>query len=101
MNDMLLAEAIFEVETQEYLRAHEEQSNNVGHFFGSCNSSHLIMTKNEYYTPDGAVTIICESDTHHTLKEMQEQFGLEAGSRGGKLPGDAQIIEWAQAILSA
>jgi hypothetical protein len=59
------------------------------------------MVKNEYYTPDGKVVIVCESDTHHTLKEMQELFGLEAGSTAGKLPGNSQILQWAQALVDA
>lgn len=78
-----------------------EDSKVVGHFFGSCADSHLNFSSNEYYTPDGAVVIVCESDTHHTLKELQDQFGLEAGSTGGKLPDESQILEWALAVVDS
>ena len=76
-----------------------DESKVVGHFYGSCADSHLNFSSNEYYTPDGEVVIVCESDTHHTLKEMQDQFGLEVGSVGGMLPNESQILDWALAAV--
>lgn len=78
----------------------EKDSNVVGHFYGSCADSHLTLEKNEYYTPDGEIVIVCESDSHHALEEMQEQFGLESGSTGGMLPCDSQILQWAEALVA-
>jgi hypothetical protein len=71
----------------------------VGRFYGDCADSHLTMTFNEYYTPDGIVNIGCNGDIFHTMQEMQELFGLEIGSKGGTIPGDAVIMDWASKIL--
>lgn len=72
---------------------------NVGRFYGDCADSHLTMASNEYYTPDGVVNIGCNGDIFHTLKEMQDLFGLETGSVGGKIPDDATILKWAARIM--
>jgi hypothetical protein len=72
---------------------------NVGRFYGSCSDSHLTMTSNEYYTPDGVVNIGCNGNSFHTLKEMQHLFGLEIDSLGSKVPEDSTILEWAAKII--
>jgi hypothetical protein len=72
---------------------------NVGQFYGDCADSHLTMISNEYYTPDGIVKIGCHGDRFHTMQEMQDLFGLEIGSRGGTIPGDAVILQWASKIM--
>lgn len=72
---------------------------NVGRFYGECGDSHLTMTSNEYYTPDGVVNIGCSGDNFHTLQELQDLFRLEIGSKGGTIPDDAVILQWAAKIL--
>ncbi|KAG7341556.1 beta-helix fold protein [Nitzschia inconspicua] len=72
---------------------------NVGRFYGACDDSHLIMSSNEYYTPDGVVNIGCNGNSFHTMKEMQEKFGLEIDSKGGKIPEDTLILEWASKLV--
>lgn len=72
---------------------------NVGRFYGECADSHLTMSSNEYFTPDGTVIIGCNGNSFHTMKEMQQMFGLEVDSTGGMVPDDLTILEWASELV--
>lgn len=93
---------ILGIDQTKHTSAYEDKDmpRNVGRFYGECAHSHLTMVDNEYYTPDGVTTIGCEGDSFHSLKEMQDQFGLEIGSFGGPLPDDSKILEWANDLIA-
>jgi hypothetical protein len=91
--------AIHSVSELEMSERTENTPPHVGRFYGDCADSHLKMSSNEYYTPDGVVNIGCNGDSFHTMQEMQELFGLEIGSKGGTIPGDAVIAQWAAKIM--
>lgn len=58
----------------------------------------MVLQDNEYYTPDGEVKLGCGYN-NIPLNEVQETFGVEEGSIGGKLPNEDTILEWARELL--
>lgn len=70
----------------------------VGHLYSGCEDTPVVLQDNKYYTPDGEVKLGC-GDNNIPLNEVQETFGVEEGSIGGKLPNEDTILEWARELL--
>jgi hypothetical protein len=70
----------------------------VGRLYGGCQDSHVTLSDNKYFTPDGKAMFYCGQDGY-SLEEMQEQFGLEVGSSQADIPSEDDMVEWARAML--
>lgn len=70
----------------------------VGGLWGGCQDSHVTLTGNEYYTPDGTAMIGCGEDAF-TLADAAKEFGLEVGSTSSLFPNEETIVGWAESIM--
>jgi hypothetical protein len=76
----------------------DESQRVVGTLWGGCQDSHLTLSSNAYYTPDGEAIIRCgEEDV--TLEEMQTRFALESDSVKARLPDEETMLQWAKSMI--
>lgn len=71
----------------------------VGHLWGGCENSAVVLSHNQYFTPDGNAKIGCQDDAI-PLEEMETKYGMEDGSTHSKLPDEETMIKWAKQLLS-
>lgn len=76
----------------------DESQQIVGYLWGSCKDSAVVLSENEYFTPDGKAKIGCD-DGAFPLEEMQTKYGREIGSTHSKLPDEETMIQWAKQML--
>jgi hypothetical protein len=71
----------------------------VGVLGGGCQASHVTLTNNKYYTPDGTAMIGCGQDAYYTLVDAATEFGLEVGSTSAIHPNEETIVGWAETMM--
>jgi hypothetical protein len=75
----------------------DESQQIVGHLWGGCENSAVVLSKNQYFTPDGGAKIGCQDDVF-SLEELQAKYGMEKGSTHSKLPDEETMLKWARQI---
>lgn len=71
----------------------------VGRLWEGCFNSHVTLTSNKYYTPDGIARIACGERKFLNLSKVVSEFGLEENSTNQTLPGISEIIAWARSMV--
>jgi hypothetical protein len=79
-------------------RSTDDEPTVIGGLWGGCQNSHVTLTSNEYYTPDGTAMIGCGEEVY-TLEDAATHFGLEGNSSSAVLPNEETIVGWAESML--
>ena len=70
----------------------------VGRLWDGCQDSHVSLTNNRYFTPDGNASFYCGNDKI-SLEELQQRFGLELNSTRDVVPVETEMLAWARSML--
>lgn len=79
-------------------RSNYEEGTIIGGLWGGCENSHVTLSSNEYFTPDGTAMLGCGDDAF-TLEAAATQFGLEINSTSRLLPDEGTILGWAESMV--
>ena len=70
----------------------------VGGLWGGCEDSHVTLSSNKYYTPDGTAMIGCGEEAY-SLEQAATRFGLEINSTSDTFPKLESIVGWAESMV--